>query len=622
MAEYNKVYASIKPELPKVIQQEQIYVYAPKSSRAGMKSISSFDITAPVAAVLYDTTDGITVVGESSLVSEEVSGEKLTQNFQSEFRIPIKAVKGLTMDADSGNDFIEIGVDKNELSKDFIPVNKTQSSVVPRCQNGQVNWTLATSAVDSNSIMMRDGNGDTKANTIYATRIASNNNEQTLVSDIIGATSQRSSDIECSGESGTLPNGYSTSVKLSNYPSSHITNNYEVYHRMKGTYDSDPSDFRFVNLNYDDNGKLVAKAIIVNKDSLNWTKRNLIISGSGGDGLEQIISGDAGIVQRVDYDADLGAEVQSTAKLKYTDSTDGSTKTQTFPLTYKMPIQPGKYISIDANSESDAIEVKVDDTQLALDYIKIDKSKNSVVPQYDDGKIKWTLLTGAPLGSSIVARDGSGNTYLNKLFVNSFAAGSGGNPMDYYAVYNNTQNTEFAIDKTSTDTGTLTTTQLSQLYGTVQANNRHIIYDGQCYHRMDPTNAPDGTLNYIHIDSIQDGSGRYKATGKCFSITVNTRAWQVIDLDFGPTTHNVTIDNSATGQLVYLTVNSSQTTQFADGQELFDAIADKTIPCVVTTNDTNVTAGIITTESSYFKVTYGTEVLQMTPSQIGVIDNT
>lgn len=625
MAEYNKVYASIKPELPKVIQQEQIYVYAPKSSRAGMKSISSFDITAPVAAVLYDTTDGITVVGESSLVSEEVSGEKLTQNFQSEFRIPIKAVKGLTMDADSGNDFIEIGVDKNELSKDFIPVNKTQSSVVPRCQNGQVNWTLATSAVDSNSIMMRDGNGDTKANTIYATRIASNNNEQTLVSDIIGATSQRSSDIECSGESGTLPNGYSTSVKLSNYPSSHITNNYEVYHRMKGTYDSDPSDFRFVNLNYDDNGKLVAKAIIVNKDSLNWTKRNLIISGSGGDGLEQIISGDAGIVQRVDYDADLGAEVQSTAKLKYTDSTDGSTKTQTFPLTYKMPIVPGKYISIDANSGSDAIEVKVDDTALALDYIKIDKSAGNWMPWYNGGVIKGLVVSQNPDASALVLRGSQGHITSTTCYTNQFYGWTDSwQQASMNEVYRacNTLGADSIFTKTSTDTGTLSAAMLAVLQGTP---NSHIIYDGRCYYRMDPTNAPDGTLNYIHIDSIQDGSGRYKATGKCFSITVSTRAWQVVDIDFGNanrTTHNLTIENSATGTNIYfsLTDNRVETYEGAPAG-LWTSLEGKSIACTVDANGIYA-SGIITTDGDNFRSIYGNgEELLMTQTQISITDN-
>ena len=53
---------------------------------------------------------------------------------------------------------------------------------------------------------------------------------------------------------------------------------------------------------------------------------------------------------------------------------------------------------------------------------------------------------------------------------------------------------------------------------------------------MDPTNAPDGTLNFIHLDSIDDGSGGYKATGKCFSITVSTRKWKVFDLNFGGST--------------------------------------------------------------------------------------
>ena len=347
--------------------------------------------------------------------------------------------------------------------------------------------------------------------------------------------------------------------------------------------------------------------------------------GPKGDGFETVYQWVNGTVQRVDYDTTSGARISQQTTVEYYPTDAGSSTFKTFETVSTLPIVPGKYISIDANSESDAIEVKVDDTQLALDYIKIDKSKNSVVPQYDDGKIKWTLLTGAPLGSSIVARDGSGNTYLNKLFVNSFAAGSGGNPMDYYAVYNNTQNTEFAIDKTSTDTGTLTTTQLSQLYGTVQANNRHIIYDGQCYHRMDPTNAPDGTLNYIHIDSLQDGSGRYKATGKCFSITVSTRAWQVIDIDFGNanrTTHNLTIENSATGTNIYfsLTDNRVETYEGAPAG-LWTSLEGKSIACTVDANGIYA-SGIITTDGDNFRSIYGNgEELLMTQTQISITDN-
>ena len=344
--------------------------------------------------------------------------------------------------------------------------------------------------------------------------------------------------------------------------------------------------------------------------------------GPKGDGIEQISEFNTGVTQTVIYDTTNGAEITSNATIDYIDSTTGQTKGRTFTMRSKMPIQPGKYISIDANSESDAIEVKVDDTQLALDYISIDKSKNSVVPQYDDGKIKWITLTGAPLGSSIVARDGSGNTYLNKLFVNSFAAGSGGNPMDYYAVYNNTQNTEFAIDKTSTDTGTLTTTQLSQLYGTVQANNRHIIYDGRCYYRMDPINAPDGTLNYIHIDSVQDGNGGYKATGKCFSITVSTRAWQVIDLNFGESyTHNIIMENSSTGDFVHFTIVNHHPESYEDNTAgLLASLETSKINCTVT-DGARYYAGIIYQDGEYYKFEYGdSNSVRATTDQVTITD--
>ena len=140
MAEYNKVYASLKPELPKVIQQEQIYVYAPRSSRAGMKSINSFNITAPVAAVQYDTTDGITVTGNSSLVSEEVSGETATQNFQSEFRIPIRPGKYINIDATADNAAVEVKVDDTALALDYVKLDKTKTSALPQCTNGVVTW--------------------------------------------------------------------------------------------------------------------------------------------------------------------------------------------------------------------------------------------------------------------------------------------------------------------------------------------------------------------------------------------------------------------------------------------------------------------------------------------------
>lgn len=160
MAEYNKVYASLKPELPKVIQREQIYVYAPRSSRAGMKSISSFNITASVASVQYDTTDGITVTGNSSLVSEEVSGETVTQNFQSEFRIPIRPGKYINIDATADNDAVGVKVDDTALALDYWKIDKSQTtSTIPYWDGTKAGTLKAASGAVKNSIVQRDVNG-------------------------------------------------------------------------------------------------------------------------------------------------------------------------------------------------------------------------------------------------------------------------------------------------------------------------------------------------------------------------------------------------------------------------------------------------------------------------------
>ena len=344
--------------------------------------------------------------------------------------------------------------------------------------------------------------------------------------------------------------------------------------------------------------------------------------GPKGDGFETVYQWVNGTVQRVDYDTTSGARISQQTTVEYYPTDTGSSTFKTFETVSTLPIVPGKYISIDANSESDAIEVKVDDTQLALDYISIDKSKNSVVPQYDDGKIKWITLTGAPLGSSVVARDGSGNTYLNRLYVSRIATTSAEYDCPVQAIYYGGFSDGFTIEKTSTDTGTLTAVILDVLKAYPNAG---LKYDNQLYRSMDPQNAPDGTLNYIHIDSIQDGSGRYKATGKCFSITVSTRAWQVVDIDFGNanrTTHNLTIENSATGTNIYfsLTDNRVETYEGAPAG-LWTSLEGKSIACTVDANGIYA-SGIITTDGDNFRSIYGNgEELLMTQTQISITDN-
>ncbi len=247
-----------------------------------------------------------------------------------------------------------------------------------------------------------------------------------------------------------------------------------------------------------------------------------------GDGIEQIFALSDGTAQNVAYDTTRGAQVQSTASIAYKDSNTGETKSQQFTMFSEMPILPGKYVSMDANSDNDALEVKVDDTALAQDYIKIDKTLNNVMPLWYDGKISWYKLTSAANGESVAYRDGAGNSSFNKVKVNEISSIDGKYSINIPLINFSVKDTDMVVTKTANDTGTLPAGQLTHLKSIPAANIR---YDDKIFVRMDPVNALDDTLNYIHIDSAQDGT--YKATGKCFSITVSTRAWKVFDLEFG-----------------------------------------------------------------------------------------
>lgn len=347
--------------------------------------------------------------------------------------------------------------------------------------------------------------------------------------------------------------------------------------------------------------------------------------GPKGDGIEQITKWTNGTVVNVAYDTTDGAKVKQTSTVNYTDSTDGSTKQQQFDTTTTLPIVPGKYISMNATSDSKKMEVKVDDTALELDYFKINKTAYNYVPWWYAGAVNpLSASTGAD-GGTFALRLPNGQMRMTECMANEFSTTSGNSKIDFYAIYNNTVGTEYSIDKTPTDTGTLTAAQLSQLYGTVQSNNRRIIYGGQAYTRMDPTNAPNGTLNYIHIDSIDDGNGGYKATGKCFSITISTRAWQVFDLDFGGstrTTHNLTLTNSSTGMSIYFSLTNNRTETYEGAPAgLLAALENSTIACTVDANGT-YSAGMITTDGTNFKATYGNgEEALIEQMQVSITDN-
>lgn len=346
--------------------------------------------------------------------------------------------------------------------------------------------------------------------------------------------------------------------------------------------------------------------------------------GPKGDGLEQIAREASNTAQSVSYDSTSGATIEYTDKtLIYKDSTTGETKTQTFPAQLILPFLPGKYVSMDANAENDALEIKVDDTALALDYIKLDKTKTSAIPQNNSGILSWLPTSISPTAYSLVQRDGNGNGSFTTVGIDAVAS-KNDLTADRVSLIElrracNRNDAELSITKTTTDTGTVNAATIGILQYYPQL---HIQYDNQTYYRMDPVSAPDGTLNYIHLDSIQNGGGTYKATGKCFSVTVSTRAWQVVDLDFGRSyTHNIIIENGSTGDFIHFTLINHHPDSYVENADgLLVSIGDAKINCTVT-DGARYYAGIIYQDGGYFHFEYGDSThVQATTSQVTITD--
>ena len=347
--------------------------------------------------------------------------------------------------------------------------------------------------------------------------------------------------------------------------------------------------------------------------------------GPKGDGLEQINKWTNGTVSNITYDITDGAKVIQKTTVDYTDSTDGSTKQQQFDTTTNLPIFPGKYISMDTNADNDAVKIKVDDIALSADYFKIPDKTNSTIgyaPIYKSGKVQKVNLTIENSAGAIVQRGPKGEAGFESIMSKYwYREPSSPDRMYFSNVYNQVVTSEHNINKSVTNTGTMPALHISYLQNLPQ---RHIQYNNQVYYRMSPMDAPDGTLNYIHIDSIQDGNGGHKATGKCFSINVDTRIWKVFDLDFGGstrTTHNLKLTDSSSSNIYFSLTNNRTETYEGSPAGLLNAIKNSRIACTVISSGV-CSAGIITTNGNSFKVNYGDGV-QMTMGQenISITDN-
>lgn len=349
--------------------------------------------------------------------------------------------------------------------------------------------------------------------------------------------------------------------------------------------------------------------------------------GPKGDGWGTAQLLQEGLTTNLTYDSTNGGKNESISSMTYVDSTTGKRVTKNFQMVSRLPIIPGKYVSMDATADNKSIKVKVDETDLALDFYKIKKSGSANVPAYSPTNGVITLPYSYQNAESSLIRRG-----LNGEAKFTYGIFERWNDLHTSGVLTFNQvnkqlgdgNGYVYISNTASDTGTMTA---DALYTLRHMPQMALVYNNQQYYRMDPASAPDGTLSYVHIDSLQDGEGGYKATGKSFTVNINTRSWQVVDLDFGgtgssKTTHNLIINNSATGNGIYLSlVNNRPETYEGAPAGLWTSIDTAIIPCTVDSNG-KFTAGLITTDGDNFKITHGEgQEILMTQDQISIVDN-
>ena len=447
-----------------------------------------------------------------------------------------------------------------ELAMDYYKIVKTAGNNIPVWWNGSVGYSGFSEQADPNSFAYRNGSGDCYFKTVYTSGLKNTSGSVNVGIESIYVAVENPNVVI---EKTSTDTGVFTELDLANitfYKTRQIQYDNKIYYYM------DPKNAPNGTLNFihidsvqDGNGgyKATGKCFSVTVSTREWKVFDLEFGDSD---IEQIITVVDTDVQSVTYDTAHGARVNNTTIINYWDSTIGIVDGKTFTTTSNMPIIPGKYISMDATADNKNVKVEVDDTELALDYYKIYKTSQYSVPAWDGTKPTYIYCRTQPLASSLAFRDSSGDCAFHTIKVDRLATTAGEYDMPLQAAYYGGCSDGFTIEKTPTDTGTLT----ADLFITIKTYpNAGIKYNNQSYVRMDPLSAPDGTLNFIHLDSIEDGNGGYKATGKCFSVNVSTRAWKVVDLNFGSSIyqHNIGFTLEGTNSwyiTLVLTTSSAQ----------------------------------------------------------------
>ncbi len=244
-------------------------------------------------------------------------------------------------------------------------------------------------------------------------------------------------------------------------------------------------------------------------------------TGAMGLGIETLSSLDTGTPSPSITGTSIVLDGQQGSIIYY--DNDYVTQTHSIQTKIEIPLTSGDYTKLDYSTGGEYLKFDVNTDKLAEDFYKIDKTAQAAnstsvyVPT--SGTTAPMYVTFGVIPNSIASRDSKGDCSFNKLFVNRIATTSNEYEVPTQAITYGGYSDGFTIEKTTTDTGTVA----DGVFDAIKAYpNAGLKYDNQSYVRMNPINAPDGTLNFIHIDSNGDQ--------KCFQIKTSDKTWKIINL--------------------------------------------------------------------------------------------